>query len=326
MNKTLTLALVLAAVAGTIFFMAPRRSTNLKRHILNFKDWKHQHNKTYETAEEEQLRFQIFQDNLEFIIASNQDSESEVEFGLNQFADLTIEEFQTKHLNLPPVKPANAILHKPTLKDTPKSINWVTKGAVTPVKNQGQTGSAFAYAAVGALEGASFVYQKKIAALSAAEISDCVKGSLISGAVFDFTMKNGIQTAESYGASTGACKADVSKAFYRNTGTKAVPKNDNDALKEAVAQQPVMVGIDGRAMMFYKSGVLRAKDCTQNVSHAVLAVGYDTANGVDYWLVKNSWGTSWGEQGYARVERTTGKQGGACGISSFAFYPTGAQH
>merc|ERR1711972_1051668 len=206
------------------------------------------------------------------------------------------------------------------------SVDWTTKGAVTPVKNQGQCGSCWSFSTTGALEGAWEIATGKLVSLSEQQFVDCDKvdsgcsGGLMDNA-FQYAEKNAICTEESYSYTGrgGTCKASSCTVGIPNggvTGFKDVAKDDMQALMEAVEKQPVSIAIeaDKAAFQSYRSGIL-SSSCGANLDHGVLLVGYGSEGGKDYWKVKNSWGTSYGENGYVRLLR--GKGGaGECGLLS----------
>lgn len=330
--------ILLVATAGLVVFLGGRAFT--ESHIPNledmqpepaFKAWKLQYSKTYNSTEEESRRFAIFQKSLALVRENNRDPSKTYKLKLNHLADLSPEEFRQKYLMKRPFQPLSEDAERnesvemiDMMTDVPASINWVQKGAVTMVKTKGSILTSEYLGAVDALESASYINQKKITILSVAELADCVTAAYPEQ-IFAFTTANGIESDCIYPEMKGTCKASPDWVFYQPEGYKTVPTNDNDALKAAVAQQPVLVLIDALSPAFqlYSSGIMKDSDCTQHVTHAVLLVGYDQENGKDYWLIKNSWGTGWGEQGYARIERVSGQQPGACGISQRAIYPYG---
>merc|ERR1712232_642480 len=220
----------------------------------------------------------------------------------------------------------------PEITDVADSIDWVAKGAVTPVKNQQQCGSCWAFSSTGALEGAFFKTTGKLQSLSEEDLVQCnsitdhgCKGGLMDNA-FNWVQQNGICSEEAYpytsgSGTTGTCKKTCTP-IVTITGHTDVPSNDESALKAAVSQQTVSVAIeaDKSAFQLYKGGVLDNSACGKQLDHGVLVVGYGT-DGKDYWKVKNSWGATWGEQGYIRMVRNKNQ----CGIASQPSYPTGAK-
>jgi len=186
------------------------------------------------------------------------------------------------------------------------SIDWVAKGAVTPVKNQQSCGSCWAFSTTGSIEGAYFVATNKLVSLSEEDLVQCddngdqgCQGGLMDNA-FQWVESNGIAAEGAYpytsgGGTTGTCNTQKkSQPVVTITGYNDVPAKDEDALKAAVSKQPVSVAIeaDKNAFQFYSGGVLDNSACGTNLDHGVLLVGYGTEGGKDYWKVKNSWGAS----------------------------------
>jgi len=257
---------------------------------------------------------------------------------VNQFSDLTAEEFAAQHAGWN--KPTALYGDVPDMGNhtwdgsaLPASIDWTTKGAVTPIKNQGQCGSCWAFSTVMGVEGALAVETGDLVSLSEQNLVACdhngdqgCNGGLMDNA-FEFIVTNGgIDTEADYpytsgSGTSGTCKTDAKKVVTIKAHTD-VPQKDEDALKVAVAQQPVSVAIEADKSVFqlYKSGVLTSKECGTTLDHGVGIVGYGTESGTDYWKVKNSWGATWGLDGYILLERGTNE----CGISQSASYPTGA--
>jgi C1A family cysteine protease len=227
--------------------------------------------------------------------------------------------------------------------DPSDAVDWVAKGAVTPIKNQAHCGSCWAFSTTGGLEGAIFVKHGVLESLSEEELVQCDKvdhgcqgGAMDNG--FDFIQKTGgIATEANYpyttatgGGTTGTCvKAkETPIAKYTNTviGHHDVTTNSETALKAAVKMHPVSVAIeaDKQVFQFYKTGILKANSgCGTKLDHGVLAVGYGVEDGTMYWKVKNSWGPTWGDQGYIKLERKeSASSKGTCGIAMDASYPT----
>jgi len=226
-------------------------------------------------------------------------------------------------------------------------IDWVAKGAVTPVKNQEHCGSCWAFSTTGALEGAIFVASGTLESLSEQSVTSCdakmlqCKGGLPSQALQWIQTTGGVASEDGYpydsstaGGTATPCNSGKEMVFapYTSgiTAVNKVPANDENALKEALQRQPVSIGIEADTQIFasYKSGVLKANagcggQSPDKIDHAVLAVGFGTdADGTKYWKVKNSWGTTWGDSGYIKLERTDGQGPGTCGIASSAVYVT----
>jgi len=214
--------------------------------------------------------------------------------------------------------------------DLPTAWDWVSKGAVTPPKNQGQCGSCWAFSTTGALEGAWQIAKGMLVALSEQQFVDCSKENNACGggnmdAAFAFAKDHAICTEASYpySAKAGSCRTQCQEGLPRGAvaGYRDVAVNDERALMEAVLRQPVSVAIeaDQAAFQLYGGGVL-TKTCGDKLDHGVLLVGFGTDAGLDYWKVRNSWGPSFGEGGYIRIQR--GASGpGECGIQSMPSYP-----
>eukprot|EP00742_Colponemidia_sp_Colp-10_P000057 GILJ01000064.1.p1 GENE.GILJ01000064.1~~GILJ01000064.1.p1 ORF type:complete len:384 (-),score=96.09 GILJ01000064.1:160-1311(-) len=299
-----------------------------------FDAWKKEHGKTYAHAQEHTERYLVFKSNLDYIKKHNEDGHS-YRLALNQFADMTKDEFRVKHLGLsakPPGFKSSAFSFVDAA-SLPASVDWRSKNAVTPVKNQQQCGSCWAFSATGALEGLAALTTGKLQSFSEQQLVDCsaaqgndgCNGGLMDQA-FKFVMDNGgiaLEGDYKYTAADGTCNKKVKNAFDIK-GFTDVPVNDEDALTAAIAQQPVAVAIEADQMsfQFYSSGVFDGS-CGTNLDHGVLAVGYGTDSGKDYYIVKNSWGATWGDKGYIKLVRHAGgKSAGQCGIAMSASYPT----
>ena len=183
-----------------------------------------------------------------------------------------------------------------------------------------------------AVEGINKIKTGKLISLSEQELVDCdvrtgnqgCDGGYMDNA-FEFISKNGITTEDNYHyrARNGECDADrLGDRAVTISGYERVPRNDEDSLKAAAAHQPVSVAIDAgsRSFQFYSSGVFSER-CGTELNHGVTVVGYGAKDGEKYWLVKNSWGTDWGESGYVKIHRGSGEGRGTCGIAMEASYP-----
>jgi len=287
-----------------------------------FHQWKQAHNKLYTSPQEEEFRFQVFFQNYQDILAFNSE-QSDVTLGLNHFADLTSDEFTSLYTGAFPTE-GHGKIKEFDIKDLPTSVDWRTKGAVTPVKNQGTCGSCWTFSSTGALEGLYFINNSKLISFSEQNLVDCVtEGHGCGGGwtmyAMNYTAENGIETEDDYpyAGVNQKCAFDPSKAINVNSGYYNVTPKSVDQLKAAIVNQPVSVGIQANNLVFqfYKGGVIK-RLCTTIINHAVLAVGYDIIQGTEAFIVKNSWGPSWGVNGYVYIstDGTANHGKGVCGI------------
>ncbi|XP_054277766.1 procathepsin L-like isoform X3 [Macrosteles quadrilineatus] len=302
--------------------------------------FKIEHERVYGDEKEEYTRKEIFMNNLNFIREHNKKYErGEVTFtvGVNQFADMTNEEFRQRMngFRMPEdYQSSGAKFEIDEYLEAPKTVDWRKKGAVTPIKDQGQCGSCWAFSATGSLEGQTYLKTKKLVSLSEQNLVDCSSkqgNEGCNGGWMDYAFKyvkqnKGIDTEASYPyeAEDDSCRYKAKNKGATCSGYVDVTTGSEKALQQAVAKiGPVSVAIDAghNSFQLYKSGVYKEPSCsTTNLDHGVLAIGYGTAKkGGDYWLVKNSWGTSWGMKGYIMMARNHKNM---CGIASKASYPT----
>ncbi|XP_046330115.1 procathepsin L-like [Haliotis rufescens] len=299
--------------------------------------FKQTYNKVYST-EDAIIRRLVWESSLKYIQQHNLEADRGLHsyrLGVNEYADLTSEEF-VRQMNgyrmVNRTRRGATFLPPSNLGDLPTEVDWRTKGYVTEVKNQLQCGSCWSFSATGSLEGQNFKKNGQLVSLSEQNLVDCSKpegnhgcGGGLMDLAFEYIKTNeGIDTEASYPykARDGRChfkKADVGAT---DTGFTDIPHNDENALQQAVATVgPISVAIDASRPTFrlYKTGVYNEPTCSSTrLDHGVLAVGYGSSGEQDYWLVKNSWGASWGDAGYIKMSRNQDNQ---CGIATEASYP-----
>ncbi|KAL3618402.1 hypothetical protein CASFOL_038723 [Castilleja foliolosa] len=316
---------------------SPHDLESTDRLISLFGSWTKKHGKTYKSVEEKLQRFEIFKDNLKHIDERNKVVSEYYWLGLNEFSDLSHDEFKKMHLGLRfdrstmSNESSRGFIYK-DLKYLPKSVDWRNQGAVTPVKNQGRCGACWAFSAVAAVEGIYQIRTKNLISLSEQELADCdtsknagCDGGLMDWA-FAYIAAKGIHTEEEYRyiQKNGTCKRNkAGSKLVKISGFRDVRENDEESLLKALAYQPVSIGIEagGKDFQHYSGGVFNGS-CGSEPNHGVTAIGYGTDyRKQDYILVKNSWGDSWGENGYIKMKRNTGKTTGLCGIYTMASYP-----
>jgi len=324
-------------VIGTLSIAALQALTAAKE-PLSFSEWARVHGKTYASKEEVVLRRSIYAATVARVQAHNADATQTWTQAVNKFSDLTAEEFKSlytggyraaekrsKNVNL-------TLLHKTAL---PASVDWNAKGAVTPVKNQGQCGSCWSFSATGSTESATFLKTGTLPSISEQQLVDCAgkegnqgcNGGLMDYA-FQYIIDNkGIcsESAYPYMAKDGTCKSKTCGAAAATLSSFTdVPTNSETALMTAIVQQPISVAVEADQSSFqsYSGGVM-TQACGTNLDHGVLAVGYGTEGGKDYYQVKNSWGADWGNKGYIYLARGATYNGnkGQCGIQMDPSYP-----
>jgi C1A family cysteine protease len=282
------------------------------------------HGKSYATREEYEFRLAQFAKKFAYVQAHNALNDDDHTVEVNHMADWTDSEYKRILGYRRSNKTRQASMKVEAVKDLPASVNWVTAGAVTPVKNQGQCGSCWSFSATGAMEGAYQIKNGNLVSFSEQQLVDCSKaqgnegcnGGLMDDA-FDYAKITAMDTEAQYPytARDGTCHAAAGVATISGY-TDVTPKSPT-ALAAAAAVGPVSIAIDASGISFqlYHGGIMK-KMCGQNLDHGVLLVGYGTDNGTDFWLVKNSWGASWGEKGYFRILREMDKEnvGGVCGL------------
>lgn len=318
-----------------------------EQHIKNyaelFKNWMANHKITF-NAEEYLHRLENFIENDKFIDATNS-ANLTYKLGHNQFSHMTSQEFSKSMLcggisNEKSYLRSNNFIHSYSsadLESLPSTVDWREKNAVTPVKNQANCGSCWSFSTTGSVEGLYSIKNGKLVSFSEQQLVDCdhngdhaCNGGLMTNA-FDWIKTNGgLCTEQDYPYVSGeTSKAGTCQKTCKNvqnsgvTGYTNVKTNDKNSLMTALAKQPVSIAIQANqpAFQLYKSGVFSAK-CGDDLDHGVLVVGYNSIASDPYWIVKNSWGESWGtENGYIWLAMNVDQASGQCGLYGMASYP-----
>jgi len=327
-------AFVLIALLGLAVANAAVFKDEEYQHM--FTEFMQQYNKKY-SHDTFFFRYTVFKQNVDKIYLANKQNHTYT-LGMNAMGDMTHAEFKATKLGYNRVD-RSVLRSKNTAGPhqhvkAPATVDWRKKNAVTPVKDQGQCGSCWAFSTTGSVEGAFAIATGQLLSLSEQQLVDCsgaqgnqgCNGGLMDNA-FQYIIANGGIESEAdypYTAMDGTCVADATKNVATITSYVDVTSGDETALATAVAIGPVSIAIeaDQACFQFYSGGVLSDPSCGTALDHGVLAVGYNTLNSQQYWIVKNSWGQSWGiENGYVWIARGSDE----CGIATENSYPTGAK-
>jgi C1A family cysteine protease len=297
--------------------------------FAKFQEFVEVHNKHYSTIEEYMERFRVFEknyNNIELMQMSSDETQT-FSLGITKYSDMTTQEFRSTYLNL-----------KISLKDivrtrselsfldynvAPDSHDWRSQGAVGPVKDQGSCGSCWAFSSVANLEGLNYLKTKKFQTFSEQQLVDCDKvdegcnGGLMENAFQYLQQNGGIELSKDYPykARDGQCRFDKSKSALQVKGFHFGSQDEEEIKQMLFSTGPLSVALNADTLQFYNNGIIDidARRCDPDaIDHAVTLVGYGTEKGKDFWIVRNSWGSNWGEKGYFRIAR--GK--GTCGINT----------
>ncbi|CAA0838487.1 Xylem cysteine proteinase 1 [Striga hermonthica] len=285
----LSLSALARAHDFSIVGYTPDDLTCIDKLINLFDSWIDKHGKKYKNIEEKLHKFEIFKDNLKHIDERNK-VVANYWLGLNEFADLSHEEFKKKYLGLkvdrlPNRGESTREFKYRDFENVPESVDWRKKGAVTGVKNQGSCGSCWAFSTVAAVEGINQIVTGNLTELSEQELIDCdtTSNSGCNGGLMDY--------AFTYIVQSGGLHSEEDYPYIMEEGTCSVDRGVFD------------------------------KPCGTELNHGVAAVGYKSSRSENFIIVKNSWGPRWGEKGYIRMKTKTGKAEGKCGINKMASYP-----
>lgn len=333
MYSCIVFAVLLAACAAS--WVGPN-----PKHDKSWEAFKADHKKTYDKNEEFYRRM-TWESHKYLIDQHNKKADVGVHtyrLAMNEYGDMTHTEFvQTMNGfkgQAPKKSGLKRNLKSAPIPDLPAAVDWRQEGYVTPVKNQGACGSCWAFSSTGALEGQHFKQTGYLVPLSEQNLVDCsfpegnngCNGGLMDQA-FEYIKENGgIDTEEAYPyeAKEEECRYNRTFKGATDIGFQDVESGDEEALKNASATiGPLSVAIDAGTFRFrfYHSGVFSDADCSsERLDHGVLVVGYgsDEQTGKDYWIVKNSWGPTWGLKGYILMSRNNDNN---CGIATQASYP-----
>ena len=305
MNKLIFITLL-------ILTLSIDKSESERFAFLLFQKFIIKYNKQYNSVAEYLLRFNIFKKNLERL----SQNKSLYKIGINQFTDLTQTEFRKNYLNLD-MKLLNKIHNKKVSINSknaaPESWNWVDQGIYGPVKEQSYSGTVWAYSIIGNIEGLNAMKSHEYVALSEQQIFDCSTSTFMEE-VYTYLMEKGSMKAEDY-HSNDTCNYEVSKVFLWIENYFILDTEDENEIKEILySNGPLAIAINADTFQYYISGIIDDDKYScdpEGLNHAAVLVGYGNENGLDYWIIRNSWGKNWGEKGYVRVSR--GK--GTCGVN-----------
>jgi C1A family cysteine protease len=335
MQKTIALCLFLASVLAI-----PTSHLTASSLQTLFESWKLEHGKVYATEAENQKRFEIFSANSKIIEQHNSEKHSWT-MGFTKFVDLTPKEFEALQ-TLWPRQAKSAHVHKRTGLDIPTIVDWRTQGIVVPVKDQGSCGSCWAFSTVVSYEGQVARKTGNLTSFSEQNLVDCVKDQTISGSaqtccsgceggLMDYAFEYMIEKQQGndatedrypYTATDGVCSFNIrNTAYVPVTHYTDVESGNEEDLKDATANVgPISIAVDANSgWQTYTGGVFAPKFCNPNhLNHGVAIVGYGVENNIQYWIVRNSWGDSWGEEGYIRIAYGSN----ICGLANEPCYPT----
>ncbi|KAK8374939.1 hypothetical protein O3P69_012432 [Scylla paramamosain] len=303
-------------------------------HMGMFKSFMKQHNKSYKNKAEFKRRFKIFHQNMKKVHILQQNERGTAKYGATKFADLSEHEFRKMLGFQPHMKPATSSMEPAVIPEdleAPVSFDWRQHGVVTPVKNQGMCGSCWAFSTTGNVEGQWAIKHKQLYSLSEQELVDCdatddgCNGGLPENAYEAISKLGGLELEDDYpyDGEDEQCHFNRSLAKVTVNGSVELPANEVAMAKWLTKNGPISIGINANALQFYVGGVshpLKFLCNPESLDHGMLIVGYGVHTTKylhrkqPFWIVKNSWGEDWGEQGYYRVYRGDG----TCGVDQMA--------
>jgi len=273
----------------------------------------------------------IFKDNLKIIADKNTKYGPKTQYAVNKFADLSKAEFKKMYLmsNLPPYEPTAEVLNVTFTGTAPTTFDWRSKGAITPVKDQAQCGSCWAFSATENVESENFIAGKGLPTLAPQQMVDCAKDGCYgcSGGwpykAFLYVAKAGGDDTEAtypYTARDGSCKDKQGTVGAKISGYKQVSKDETQIQNALTTVGPFSVCVDAEEWSFYSGGIVTPSNCGRSVDHCTQLVGYDSTKAPGYWIVRNSWGTDWGIQGYIYLQMGSD----VCLIADYVTYAVSA--
>lgn len=331
--KTVLVSALLAVTIGAGFYNFTAQEQSGNRFLssspidASFITWRQKYGKTYGTTTEEAYRKSIFAKNYELVKTTNARQNS-YWLELNKFADMSNEEFAKQYLNLKPAQGAPKNLKTLNETYTPSSKDWRNTHLVSSVKDQAQCGSCWAFSTTGTLEGTYGLKHGSGQSFSEQQLVDCAGGRYYNDGcdggrsdwALEYVRDNGITTESNYRytARNGYCHYNRGSDKAFGISSMINVSKYSSQLASAIAIQPVSISIDANGLNLYGGGVMNdfSKCSPDNLNHAVLAVGYDS----EKWIIKNSWGTNFGDEGYFYFTRE--RDGNICGTLEQAIYPT----
>ncbi|XP_062892628.1 cathepsin L-like isoform X2 [Mobula hypostoma] len=298
----------------------------------DFEEFKVAYNRSYDGEEEENRRFQIFVENMKKAEQMEDDDRGTAEHGVTKFSDMTDEEFEQFYLNPLTMNDTSWIQEMAKVPVAEpiaecrirRRIDWRSYGAVTSVKNQDQCGACWAFATIANVESMWFLKTKRLISMSEQELLDCdhfdraCKGGYPYNAFRSIMQLGGMMSERTYPyrAAQHHCRFRRSLVVARVLTYKRIRPNECEMKRWVAKRGPIIVMMNARALKGYRRGILRPNWfwCPPiTLNHVLLVVGYGVERGLPYWIIKNSWGRNWGENGYFRIY--WGEK--ACGLNRF---------
>lgn len=321
MKSTFIVTLLLACIALNSCIVSEE-----ERLFNEFTKFMKKYNKHYSGVDQMRYKFETFKNNFSVLAKVMADKKPTYSVGVTKFFDMTAEEFKAKYLGFK--KPASLTKDLRFLSYSKKvhaeSFDWRDQGAVSDVKDQGSCGSCWAFSTVANIEGLNFRKTQQMTTFSEQQLVDCdteqdqgCNGGLMENAFEYIKNAGGLETDSEYPylGVDSSCQFDQQRASVRVSGFTKLNTEDEDSIASFLTETgPLAVALNADPLMYYSGGIVDAYSCdSTQINHAVTIVGYGSEDGQDYWIVKNSWGSGWGEQGYFRIARGSG----ACGINTY---------